>query len=225
MMRRTELGASTKVFFRVMSHPVKWARTVTANTQKTETLPHLSERNTSTNHSWEQKWSWKRKKVRLTWQGKKGENPEWDHAQLSETIVHSNYINQDLLWHIRTPKHHKAKLCRKRTKTKLIYPPLCLISSLSRGASDRTRAPLKLLQNKRASEHMMDGVIVPRRRFRSTCNITVAISKQLPCERSINSVKQDSKLIWTWIIHRFVSNCKNSFSARRTWTSIRGALL
>lgn len=38
-----------------------------------------------------------KKKVRLTWQGKKGENPEWDHAQLSETILHSNYINQDLL--------------------------------------------------------------------------------------------------------------------------------
>lgn len=38
-----------------------------------------------------------KKKVRLTWQGKKGENPEWDHAQLSETILHSNYVNQDLL--------------------------------------------------------------------------------------------------------------------------------
>lgn len=39
MMRRTELGANTKVFFRVMSHPVKWARTVTANTQNRNITP------------------------------------------------------------------------------------------------------------------------------------------------------------------------------------------
>lgn len=39
----------------------------------------------------------KKEKVRLTWQGKKGENPEWDHTQLSESVLHSNDINQDLL--------------------------------------------------------------------------------------------------------------------------------
>lgn len=34
MIRSTELGARTKVFFRVMSHPVRWALTVTEGTAK-----------------------------------------------------------------------------------------------------------------------------------------------------------------------------------------------
>lgn len=34
MIRSTELGARTKVFFRVISHPVKWARTVTKGRAK-----------------------------------------------------------------------------------------------------------------------------------------------------------------------------------------------
>lgn len=33
----------------------------------------------------------------LTWQGEKGENSERDHTQLSESMVHSDDINQDLL--------------------------------------------------------------------------------------------------------------------------------
>lgn len=34
MIRSTELGARTKVFFRVISHPVRWALTVTEGTAK-----------------------------------------------------------------------------------------------------------------------------------------------------------------------------------------------
>ena len=34
MIRSTELGARTKVFFRVISHPVRWALTVTGGRAK-----------------------------------------------------------------------------------------------------------------------------------------------------------------------------------------------
>lgn len=149
MMRRTELGANTKVFFRVMSHPVKWARTVTANTHKMETSPHWFELRSGSKARQEGNSSWIHVDKHLikcvTWQGKKGENSERDHTQLSENVIHSDDIDQDLLRYVRSPKHHKAKLDTNEQKqinlcarTTIVprHASLHFISSLTQGVPD-----------------------------------------------------------------------------------------
>lgn len=51
MIRSTELGASTKVFFRVMSQPVRWALTVTAGGAHVSACP-LAQTAGRCGHSW-----------------------------------------------------------------------------------------------------------------------------------------------------------------------------
>lgn len=60
----------------------------------------------------------------LTWQRKKGENPQRDHTQLSKRIFYSDDVDHDLLRHVWTPKDHETKLRTKPGgKTNYFFSP------------------------------------------------------------------------------------------------------
>lgn len=126
MMRRTELGASTKVFFRVMSHPVKWARTVTANTKSGKITPLVRGKQLDTDA--------KKLIVSYLARGKRrkfGAGPHTDQQKIYPLQWHqsgSSLINQES----KTPQ---SKAGHKMNKSKINFLCSLLNNRIARHAS------------------------------------------------------------------------------------------